>query len=81
MKKTQWHKPLRWISKHCRFPSTAGPSLYQKPCGDFLLPWQKDLIKDLFYPSGELRKSGVMLYGARKISKSMMFSFLPFLFD
>lgn len=70
------HKPLTWISQNCKFPSTAGIDLYKKPCGPFLLNWQKDLIKDIFYPSGEIRKPGVMLFGCRKISKSMMFSFM-----
>ena len=70
------HKVLKWIGAHCKFPSTAGADLYKKPCGKYLLEWQRQLIKDLFYPSGEVKKSGVMLYGMRKVSKSMLYSFV-----
>ena len=71
------HGPLAWISENVRFPSTAGPELYNKKVGPYLLDFQKEIIKGVLSPTYEIQKS-LWLIGSRKVSKSLIFSFITF---
>lgn len=70
------HEVLSWIEQNCKFPRTAGRDLHGKPCGDYLLPFQKEIITNLFNPDSTVNKSGCFLYGCRKVSKSLLYSWI-----
>jgi len=70
------HEPLNWIGKNCHFPITAGKSLYGKPCEKFLLPFQRKIITELFNENGSVKTPGCFLYGCRKVSKNLLFSWV-----
>lgn len=75
---TMKNKSLTWIEKNCRFPTTAGAKLYGKPCGKYLLDFQKEVITNLFNADGSVNKPVCFLYGCRKVSKSLLFSWLAY---
>lgn len=70
------HETLSWIEQKCRFPTTAGKSLHGKPCGKYLLPFQREIITELFNPDTTVNKAGCFLYGCRKVSKSLLYSWI-----
>ena len=72
------HRVLDWISENCRFPSTAGAKFFKKKVGPHMLPFQKEILESVFNPDGSVNKPGVFLYGCRKVSKSMLFSWILF---
>ena len=43
-----------------------------------MLPFQKEILTSVFNPDGKVNKPGVLLYGCRKVSKSMLFSWILF---
>ena len=70
MPETQKISSLKWIKKNCIFP--PGSSLIGQPCGDHLLPFQIRILNQA------LSGKSLFLYGARKISKSLLFSWILF---
>ena len=72
------HRVMDWISENCRFPSTAGAKFFRKKVGQHILPFQKEILISVFNPDGTVNKPGVFLYGCRKVSKSMLFSWILF---
>ena len=75
-KMSRKHQTLSWIKQNCVFPTTAGKSLAGKPCGPYLLPFQKEIIKSVFNDDGSVNKPGCFLYGCRKVSKSLLYSWM-----
>ena len=68
------HQPLEFISELIFLP-ISGPQLAGKKVGDFILPFQKSIITDALTPSGE-PKHNIYMGLARKISKSMIYSWI-----
>ena len=71
------HEPLSWISKNCVFPPQAGKALAGKSVGKYLLPFQKKILKAIFKEKGGINKD-VYIFGCRKISKSLLYSWTAF---
>ena len=69
------HKPLNWIKEHLIFLPLSGPKLKGKPIGDFILPFQEKVICDALDNEGNPKKNVFMGF-SRKISKSMLFSWI-----
>ena len=65
---------MEWIGKNVYFPPQAG-ELGGKAIGPHLLDFQKDFIKGILSPSGDIKKFG-FVYGCRKISKTFLFTAL-----
>ena len=66
------HKVLDWISANCVFPHSAG-RLAQKKVGPHLLDFQKKIFTTIFDKDGKVSKN-CFIFGARKISKSFIFT-------
>ena len=72
------HKVLDWIGGNCKFPSKAGSQYFGKPVGKYLLPFQKEVITEIFDPAGKVRTPECFLYGCRKVSKSLLYSWITY---
>lgn len=69
------HKPLTWIKKNLIFLKHDGPDLVNKPIGHAITHFQEEWIRQALTPSGDPNKN-LFLGFARKISKSMVFSWI-----
>ena len=69
------HGPLNWIKENLIFLPLSGPKLKGKPIGDFILPFQEKVICDALDNEGN-PKNNIFMGFSRKISKSMVFSWL-----
>ena len=75
MKKNVMHEPLEWIKSELIFLPESGVITSNKPVGDFLLPFQEDIITDALDSKGNT-KNNIFLGYSRKIGKSMIFSWI-----
>ena len=73
--KKQPHKSLQWICDNLIFLPVSGPKLAGQPIGRYILPFQEKIITTALNPDGTPNKN-IFLGYSRKISKSMMFSWL-----
>lgn len=69
------HAPLNWIKENLIFLPVSGPSLKAQPVGRHILPFQEKVITSALDPEGNPRKN-VFLGYSRKISKSLIFSWI-----
>ena len=69
------HKALQWICDTLVFLPVSGPKLKGQSIGGYLLPFQEHIIKEALTSDGEPNKN-IFLGFSRKISKSMMFSWI-----
>ena len=69
------HKPLQWIKDNLIFLPVSGPKLKGKKVGQYILPFQEEIIKSALTPEGLPNKNIFMGY-SRKISKSMIYSWI-----
>lgn len=68
------HKPLDFISELIFLP-VSGPELAGKKVGKYILPFQKKIIKTAMDHNGNPKKN-IFMGLARKIGKSMLFSWI-----
>lgn len=68
MKEKQQISCLEWVKENCIFP--PGSNLVGKVCGPYLLPFQIKILQEV--SAGK----SLFLYGARKVSKSLLFSWI-----
>ena len=69
------HRPLQWICDNLIFLPISGPKLSNQPVGKYLLSFQEKIITTTLKEDGTPNKN-IFLGYSRKISKSMMFSWL-----
>ena len=69
------HKPLSWIKENLIFLPVSGPKMKGKPVGEFILPFQEEIICAALDGHGN-PKNNVFMGFSRKISKSMIFSWI-----
>lgn len=67
--------PVKWIEQNLIFLPLSGPGLKGAPVGRFILPFQRKIIRSALTDKGEPNKN-VFLGFSRKISKSMIYSWL-----
>ena len=69
------HRPLQWMCDNLIFLPVSGPKLKGKLIGKYLLSFQEQIITEALDKDGNPKKN-IFLGYSRKISKSMLFSWI-----
>ena len=70
------HSALNWITENCYFlPGISGRITAGKKVKDFILPFQKSVIKSALNSDGSANKN-VVMFGSRQVSKSTLYSWI-----